>query len=81
MPRHSSQGVLGFCEDLDHRLFGEFAQDGDHRLIFARASMLGFSSVELQILVDWLASPEFPRGLHTFLAPREFVKDRTRPRP
>ena len=57
------------------------SQDGDHRLIFARASMLGLSSVELQILVDWLASPEFPRGLHTFLAPREFVKDRTRPRP
>lgn len=56
-------------------------REGDHRLVFARASVLGLSSIELQLLVDWLESPEFPRGLHTLLAPREFVKDRSRPRP
>ena len=65
---------LGYCATT-------ISVAGDRRLVFARSSVLGLSSVELQLLVDWLESPEFPRGLHTLLAPREFVLDRTRPRP
>ena len=54
--------------------------ENDHRLAFARAATLGLNSVELHLLVDWLDSPGFPVGLHTFVAPREYVTDRTRPR-
>ncbi len=54
--------------------------ENDHRLSFARAATLGLNSTELQLFVDWLDSPDFPLGLHTFNAPREFVADRTRPR-
>lgn len=34
-----------------------------------RRSSVGFNSIELQLLADWLESPNFPRGLHTFKAP------------
>ena len=54
--------------------------ENDHHLTFARAGTLGMNSTELQLFVDWLDSPAFPLGLHTFAAPREFVSDRTRPR-
>jgi hypothetical protein len=53
--------------------------NGDRQLVFARAATLGLNSVELQLFTDWLDSPDFPRGLHTFDAPREYVTDRTRP--
>ena len=36
---------------------------------FARRSTLGFTALELHLLADWLESPQFPHGLHTFLAP------------
>jgi hypothetical protein len=35
---------------------------------FTRSSSLGLTGLELQLLIDWLESPEFPRGLHTLLA-------------
>lgn len=38
-------------------------------LSFVRRSSLGFTAVELQFLADWLESPDFPRGLTTFVAP------------
>lgn len=38
------------------------------RVSFVRRSNIGLSAVELQLLADWLESPEFPRGLHTLLA-------------
>jgi len=38
---------------------------------FARVSSLGFTGIELQLLVDWLESPRFPRSLHTLLAEPE----------
>jgi hypothetical protein len=40
------------------------------RLSFARSSSVGFTGVELHLLADWLESLQFPRGLHTFTAPR-----------
>lgn len=46
---------------------------------FARASTVGFNSIELQILADWIDSPQFPLGLHTFTAPRQFISDRRPP--
>jgi hypothetical protein len=38
------------------------------RLSFSRTSGIGFTAIELNLLVDWLESPEFPIGLHTFRA-------------
>lgn len=40
-----------------------------HRLTVSRTSSAGFTGIELQILMDWLESPSFPQGIHTFLAP------------
>jgi hypothetical protein len=34
-----------------------------------RQSAVGFTAIELQLLADWLESPQFPSGLHTFVAP------------
>jgi hypothetical protein len=39
------------------------------RLSFSRQSTIGFTAPELPFLLDWLESPKFPCGLHTFLAP------------
>ncbi len=39
------------------------------QFVFVRKSTLGFTGVEMQFLADWLESPQFPRGLHTFLTP------------
>lgn len=38
------------------------------RISFVRKSTIGFTGVELQLLADWLESPQFPIGLHTFRA-------------
>ena len=43
-------------------------QTATNELSFARGSTIGFTAVELHLLVDWLESPQFPRGWHTFLA-------------
>jgi hypothetical protein len=42
---------------------------GAEQLTFTRKSTIGFTALELHLLADWLESPEFPHGLHTFLAP------------
>lgn len=42
---------------------------GTNQLSFFRKSTVGFTGVELQLLADWLESPQFPRGLHSTLAP------------
>jgi hypothetical protein len=39
------------------------------RLSIARSSSIGFTGVELQLLVDWLESLQFPHSLFTFTAP------------
>ncbi|HVV02207.1 MAG TPA: hypothetical protein VHH88_12640, partial [Verrucomicrobiae bacterium] len=38
-------------------------------LSFTRSSSVGFTDPELQVIMDWLESPSFPIGLHTFVAP------------
>ncbi len=39
---------------------------GPAELTFYRRSNLGFNAVELHLLADWLESPDFPRGLHSW---------------
>jgi hypothetical protein len=40
------------------------------RLELSRSSTLGLTGLEIQLMADWLESPAFPAGLHTFEAPR-----------
>jgi hypothetical protein len=42
---------------------------GPAQLSLVRKSTIGFSALELSLLSDWLESPTFPHGLHTFVAP------------
>lgn len=51
------------------------------RLSFARAATLGLNSIELQLLADWLESPDFPTGIHTLDAPRDYLSERLKKRP
>ena len=44
-------------------------QKSPDQLAFGRVSTLGFTAFELHLLADWLESPQFPCGLHTFRAP------------
>ncbi len=44
-------------------------QTGPAQLDFTRQSTIGLNALELHLLADWLESPQFPHGLHTFLAP------------
>ena len=44
-------------------------QTGPNQLSFTRKSTIGFTGIELNLLADWLESPQFPIGLPTFLAP------------
>jgi hypothetical protein len=39
------------------------------QLSFVRTSTVGFTGFELQLVADWLESPDFPHGLHTLNAP------------
>ncbi len=39
------------------------------RVSLSRTSSVGLTGLELQLLVNWLESPSFPRSLHTFSAP------------
>jgi hypothetical protein len=45
----------------------EVTQTGPNQLALVRKSGLGFSALELHVLCDWLESPDFPSGLHSFL--------------
>lgn len=42
---------------------------GPNQLAFDRKSTLGFTGAELQLLADWLESPQFPAGLYSLSAP------------
>jgi len=45
------------------------AQTGTKQLTFDRKSTIGFTAFELHLIADWLESPQFPYGLHTFSTP------------
>jgi hypothetical protein len=53
---------LGNCVTL-------VSQTAPERLTLVRRSSTGFTAIELHLLGDWLESPEFPRGINTFLGP------------
>ena len=40
---------------------------GANQLSFFRKSTVGFTGAELQLLADWLESPQFPSGLYSLL--------------
>jgi hypothetical protein len=42
------------------------SRTGAAELTFYRRSTLGFNAIELHLLADWLESPAFPRGLHSW---------------
>ena len=44
-------------------------QSGPEQLRFTRTSTIGLTALEMHLLADWLESPRFPYGLHTFSAP------------
>ena len=52
------------------------AQTGPEQLAFTRISTAGLTALEMHLLTDWFESPQFPRGLNTFVGPQ-----RTPPRP
>jgi hypothetical protein len=54
---------------------------GPAQISFVRSSGIGLTAVELNLLADWLESPRFPVGLHSFLAPPEAVVTRPSPGP
>jgi hypothetical protein len=47
----------------------EITQTGPNQLSFTRQSDIGFTALELNLLADWLESPQFPYGLHSLLTP------------
>ena len=46
-------------------------QTGPAQLSLSRSSTIGLTALELHLLADWVESPRFPYGLHTFSTPRE----------
>jgi hypothetical protein len=53
---------LGICTTIVTRT-------GTNQLSFFRKSTVGFTGAELQLLADWLESPQFPTGLYSLLTP------------
>jgi len=47
-------------------------------LSFVRRSSIGFTSVELHLLADWLESPQFPRGFYSQAAHRPVLPAKNR---
>jgi hypothetical protein len=54
---------------------------GPAQLSLTRRSTYPLTALELHLLVDWLESPQFPRGLHTLLAPPDRLPLYHRPLP
>jgi len=59
----------------------EVTRTGPAQISIARKSSVGFSSVELHLLADWMESPQFPAGFHTVLAVPERMRRRLPRRP
>ncbi len=56
-------------------------QTDAHELHFTRKSTSGCTALELHLFADWMESPEFPKGLHTFQAAPGFGFGGKRPAP
>jgi hypothetical protein len=73
MPQMPSTAAGTVWLKAAEQLIGEsttfVTRDGPQRLVVERHSTLGLNALELHLFADWLESPQFPHGLHTFLAP------------
>ncbi len=56
------EGSLGVCATFVNL-------SRTNRLELNRVSTIGLNALEIHLLSDWLESPQFPHGFHTFLAP------------
>jgi hypothetical protein len=75
--------TLAWLNAIEPKLQGcvtAVTRTGPAQLSLVRRSELGFSAAELDLLADWLESPQFPRGLNTFLGEPTHLP-RKRPRP
>jgi len=46
-----------------------------NQLTFIRNSGVGFTAIELHLLADWLESPQFPFGLHSFASAESEIQE------
>ncbi len=66
--------AIPWLESLEFKLGNcvtAVSKTGPTQLSLIRRSTVGLNSVEIQLLADWLESPQFPYGLRTFLGPPE----------
>ena len=72
LPAHAAAtGWLKSIEGLVGASTTTLTQTSPQQLTLKRRSTVGLTALELHLLADWLESPQFPAGLHTFLAPAE----------
>jgi hypothetical protein len=60
--------ALGWLRAASHQLAfsaTEVTQTGSNQISINRRSSVGFTALELNVLADWLESPEFPCGLYS----------------
>lgn len=69
--------LMGVATNLSNAATTLTLVDPTH-VALARTSSAGLTGFELQLLIDWLESPDFPRGLHTLNAPLK-LPQRKRP--
>jgi hypothetical protein len=63
---------LGWLYAIRYRLGNSttrIARTSPNQLIFDRKSSIGLTAAELNLLADWLESPNFPRGLYSLPPP------------
>ncbi|HVM50482.1 MAG TPA: hypothetical protein VMU04_20825 [Candidatus Acidoferrum sp.] len=66
-PKSASVAWLMALENKLGNCVTGVTKTGPAQLSLLRRSTIGFTAVELHLLADWLESPQFPRGLNTFL--------------
>jgi hypothetical protein len=74
---------FAWLEAIEPKLQGcvtAVTRTGPAQLTLTRRSELGLSAAELDWLADWLESPQFPRGLNTFLGPPVSLRPKRAPR-
>ena len=77
-PESASVVWVRALEDRLGNCVTSVTKTGPAQLSLMRRSTFPFSAMELHLLVDWLESPRFPRGLHTLPAPPDLLPFQTR---
>jgi hypothetical protein len=78
-PESASVAWLRALEDRLGNCVTSVTRTGPAQLSLMRRSTFPLSAMELHLLVDWLESPLFPRGLHTLIAPPPLLPFHHRP--